>query len=49
MEGALDGQCDEVTMIGDLLKLSIGRQERIAVLAACRCNQKLDRAGSDAF
>lgn len=35
-------------MVGDSLKISIGRQEWKSVLAARRRNHKVDRAGTDA-
>jgi hypothetical protein len=36
-------------MIGDSLKIFIGRQEGESVLAACCRNHKIDRAGIDAL
>lgn len=36
-------------MIGDSVKILIGGQEGKPMPATCRCNEKIDRAGIDAF
>jgi len=45
----LGRQCYEVTMIGDSLKILIGGQEGKPMPTTGRCNEKIDRAGIDAF